>query len=285
MPSKKTTKPAKTDKADGKARPNASARTAPAAAAAAPVAGPSNAPVAGPSTAPVAGPSSAPAPQKDGLERLKSSNKRNMKAKAKPKNDRALYDVQKQTNYGFTNNTINTGDLKGSFRPGYGGQPFYASKKDNYGGAVVKSDYDSLVGQLSGSQAHEAKLAQEMLDGTTFSTSDNKTKRAAADLVQLTQVIEAHKKRHPGADKMARASFRKIADGKSTFKGEFNRKDGNFVPARAKKGGSKYGGQEAMRAALDQSRPKDKAKQSEIVTKGVRDTLGYLSDSSEEEDG
>ena len=103
-------------------------------------------------------------------------------------------------------------------------------------------------------------------------------------LIQLTQFIEPHETRVPGIDKLARSFLTQIAAGKRTFREVFNRKDGLFVVARATKGGSKYGGQEAGRTLVGMPAKKsDKASKEEIWTPKIEEAALEMSDSSDDE--
>ncbi len=223
------------------------------------------------------------------VERLARSHQRNLLSKAKPAHERSNYEGQQKHNYGYDEPEIDEGLVKASFRRGYGGQPFFSMKKEDYGGAVVASDYDALASKLAKGGDAEKETAQDILDTITSGGDLDATKytdeerRAAATLSGLTQFIEPHSTRIPSTDKYARASLRRIAEGDSTFKREFNRKSGNFVPARAKKGGSKFGGQEATRALLGMGKERDTATFEDVYNSDVGETLKYLSSSSEEE--
>jgi hypothetical protein len=223
------------------------------------------------------------------LSRIKGTFKRNETGKAKPKRERFLLDLQKKHSYGYGNPDIQSGILRGSFRRGWGGQPFLSLNKKDFGGAVVGSDYDSLVKAISGDTEHsQQEIAEDILalidHGTYDKSKYSKTvNRAISTLVQLTQVIESHGSRIPGTDKFARASLSRILNGSSTFHNEFNRKNGNFLPARAKSGGSRFGGQEATRALLEAPKPSHTAKLSDVYNEEVGKTLDELSDDSEDE--
>lgn len=70
----------------------------------------------------------------------------------------------------------------------------------------------------------------------------------------------------------------------SSFKIEFNRKNGNFIPARAKKAGSVYGGQQSLRAYFELNKKKSDPEDWEYIgDKSIEKTLDELSDSSDEE--
>ncbi|NEZ57635.1 hypothetical protein [Adonisia turfae] len=223
-------------------------------------------------------------------KRFLRSRMRNMKKKSKPRTKRFLYDLQSKKNYGFDDPVINIGRLKGRFRPGWGGQPFWSSSKDDYGGSVVKSDYDSLIVEVGKDKKHnEQTIAKDILvwigDGTEPKGYSERMIRTMSTFIQLTQIIEPHEKRFPGADKWARASLTRILNGGSSFKIEFNRKNGNFIPARAKKAGSDYGGQQSMRAYLELEKKKSDPKDwKDVGSKSIEKTLDELSDSSDEED-
>ncbi len=222
-------------------------------------------------------------------KRFLRSRTRNAKKKSKPRTQRFLYDLQSKKNYGFDDPDIDIGRLKGSFRQGWGGQPFWSSKQEDYDGAVVKSDYDSLIMEVRNDKKHsEQTIAEDILawidDGTEPKGYSDRMLRTMSTFVQLTQIIEPHKKRFPGTDKWARASFTRILNGESSFKIEFNRKKGNFIPARAKTAGSAYGGQQSMRAFFELEKKKsDPEDWEDIGSKGIQETLDELSDSSDEE--
>lgn len=223
----------------------------------------------------------------DPVNRLIRSHERNLKEKAEPKKERSLFDLQKSSSYGFTNTDINEGFLKGSYRKGWGGQPFLSLNKDDYGGSVVGSDYDAIVAVL-GKQPDQQRVAEAILaridHGTEPTGYPAEILRAMSTLIQLTQVIESHDSRVTGSDKWARASLTRILNAESSFHLEFNRKDGNYLPARAKSGGSKFGGQEAALALIDKPKKSHKARRKDVLTTGVSETLAELSESSGEED-
>lgn len=226
----------------------------------------------------------------DAQDRLIRTNERNQEGKAIPKTDRHLRDAQVRHSYGFNDTEIDEGFMKGRFRRGWGAQPFLSVNKNDYDGSTVKTDYDALVDTIEGDEDHsEKKMARDALkfiEKGKFDEDDYDadSRRALSTLVQLTQVIESHKSRVPGADKLGRASLRRIKDGNSTFRKEFNRKSGNFVPARAKAGGSEFGGQDAGRTLFGvESKKSDKSTKKDILTRGVVKTIDYLSDSSDEE--
>ena len=217
------------------------------------------------------------------------SRRRNAKKKSKPRTKRFLYDLQSKKNYGFDDPDINIGRLKGRFRQGRGGQPFWSSKKDDYGGAVVKSDYDSLIMEVHNDKKHsEQTIARDILawiyNGIEPKGYSKRMFRTMSTFIQLTQIIEPHKKRFAGSDKWARASFAQILHGNSSFHKEFNRKEGNFLPARAKKAGSVYGGQKSMRAFFELEKKKSDPKNwKDIGSNSIEETLDEMSDSSDEE--
>ncbi|HZU30530.1 MAG TPA: hypothetical protein VFB79_05410 [Candidatus Angelobacter sp.] len=223
----------------------------------------------------------------DLIDRLIRSNNRNESEKSQPVVERSIFDLQQSSSYGFENNVIDDGMLKGSFRRGWGSQPFLSLNKNDFGGAVVKSDYDAIIAVFQKDPHNEWTIAEDILakidHGTEPKGYSNETLRAMSTLIQLTQVIESHGSRVPGVDKYARASLSMILNGKSTFHAEFNRKDGNYLPARAKVGGSKFGGQEATLALVGKPKKSHKAKRKDVVNPGVLATLAEMSDSSGDE--
>lgn len=229
----------------------------------------------------------------DPIARMKRSNMRNQIAKAIPVEERSLYGPQKKHNYGFEHKEIAVGMVKGKFHKGRGGQPYHLTKKGDYGGAVIKSDYDSLIAVFESDPNSEQVIAAAILEqiktGKITTAFSWETMRAISTMVQLTQFIEPHNSRAPGVDKWARASFRAIAANASTFKREFNRASGDFFPARAKstkkKALSKFGGQEWTRAVLAlPAKKSDKLTLGEDDAEGPRETLeDYLSESSDED--
>ena len=224
------------------------------------------------------------------LERLKRTNTRNRRRKARPKRERALFSSQQEHNYGYDNTVIREGFAKGSFRRGYGFQPFLSLKKEDYENAVVASDYDALIAVIEVDEDHsQPEIAEDILAFIDHKTEPQgysaKTLRAMATLILLTQYIEPHDRRITGADKWGRACFSNILNSGSSFRREFNRKNGNYLPARAKKAGSKYGGQESSRGLLGLPKKKtDKVKFSEVFSERVLEPLRELSDSSDDED-
>lgn len=215
----------------------------------------------------------------EALERLKRAHKRNLSEKSEPTTPRAIFDVQQSSSYGYDDNIIDKGILKGSFRRGFAKQPFLMVKG--------KSDYDSIIAVFEADEHTERDIARAILSiiysGKQPLVFSDETVNAMSTLIMLTQVIESHDSRIPGADKWARSCLRRIKEGRSTFRKEFNRAEGNFLPSRAKAGGSKVGGQEAGRAALEKPKKSDKAKKKDVVTPGVAKSLAEMSDSSDDE--
>ena len=225
----------------------------------------------------------------DPVDRLIRSHNRNLGEKSEPVKERSIFDLQQSSSYGFDNNVIDEDILKGSFRKGWGSQPFLSLSKDDFGGAVVKSDYDSIIAVFKKDKKHsEPVIAEDILaridHGTVPKGYSDETLRAMSTLIQLTQVIESHSSRVPGVDKYARASLTRILNAESTFHAEFNRKNGNYLPARAKSGGSKFGGQEAILAVVGKPKKSHKAKRKDVMSPGVLATLAEMSDSSGDED-
>lgn len=225
----------------------------------------------------------------NGIERLKRSNRRNRNKKARPKRQRSIFDHQAKHNYGYEEGQIAFGDVKGGFRPGFGGQPFFALDKSPF--AVEKTpltNYDSIVAAFDGQ--NQPALATAIMDniehGTAFPVDlPGGVKANMSLMVQLTQIIEPHNSRIPGIDKLARSFFREIAAGNLTFQAVFNRKDGHFVVARAKAAKATYGGQESGRSLLGLAPKKsDKAKSGETWNPIIDHASGNMSDSSDEED-
>ena len=229
----------------------------------------------------------------DPLERLKRTNQRNRNKKAMPRGKRFIYDLQKKHSYGYTNKVIDSGILKGSYRSSRG-QPFLSLNKDNYGGVVLESDYDSIIAVFKNDKKHtEPDIAETILvliDDGKFDQKEYspKMRRAISTIVQLTQLIEPHVNRIAGADKWARACFTRIVNAESNFWSEFNRTSGNYLPARAKttkkKKLSKYGGQESSRTLMSLPKKKtDRSRISEVKSPEVIATLDEMSESSDDD--
>lgn len=226
--------------------------------------------------------------RKRAAKRLARTHMRNTESKAVPLEDRYLRKYQKRHSYGYDDTEIKARFVRGKFRRGFAQQPFLTVNKDDYDGSTVKSDYDTLVRTLQNDTTHsEARIAKDIIkfiENGKFDEDDYEgdTRRAIATLVQLTQLIESHSSRIPGSDKLARACFRRIAEGESTFHTEFNRENGNFAPARAKAGGSDYGGQDAGRDLFG-IEPKKSDKAVDIMDDDVAETVDYMSESSDDE--
>ncbi|MEH2188570.1 MAG: DUF4157 domain-containing protein [Nostoc sp.] len=208
-----------------------------------------------------------PDKSKDGVERFKRTNKRNKTRIAVLKDKRYLSEDQQKYNYvelptkGNKPIEINVGKLlRGNFMKGNGDQPKWGFDKKDYGEEYMGTNYDLIVKTINENQGEftEKQIAEHILN-YIYKGNDqimmnkqkynNKMRLAVSMLIQLTHFIEPHITRHPGSDKYARASLKRIADEKSNFKEEFNRNSGNYLPARAnpKKEKSKSGGQQAMR--------------------------------------
>lgn len=224
------------------------------------------------------------------VNRLHRTFLRNRRRKAIPKNKRTAYGRQKRHNYGFDDKVISFGSVKGDFYRGpFVKQPYLRIKKEDYGLAKKpKTNYDDIIKGLE-SYKNDAALAtiilNKIMKGTELPKGLSGTVKANASLlIQLTQFIEPHETRVPGIDKLARSFIRKIAKGQLTFKQVFNRKNGLFVVARAKGGGSKYGGQEAGRTLVKMPPKKsDKSKHEEIMSKKIDEAADEMSESSSEE--
>ncbi|MFN8711290.1 MAG: hypothetical protein ACK5Z2_00460 [Bacteroidota bacterium] len=225
-----------------------------------------------------------------GEDRLRRTNLRNRKQKATPQNDRDVFEYQELHSYGYDNKLIEYGDVKGDFYKGpFVNQPYLRIDKDDYKLKVKpKTNYDDIISGLE-KYEDDAKLAQIILDkiyeGVELPKKLNSTIKAnAALLIQLTQFIENHDTRIPGVDKLARSFLKKISEGELTFREVFNRKNGLFVVARAKGGGSKYGGQEAGRTLFGlEPKKSDKSKLFEIWSSEIEEVANDMSDSSDEE--
>lgn len=215
-------------------------------------------------------------------ERLQESYERNLGGKAEPLREREMFEVQSLSSYGYDNPKFEFAGEKGGYKKGFGGQPFL------FGGV----DYDQIVAAVESSKLGEKTFAAYICGvikhgidiGELFKAQKDQT--AAKELIQLTQVIECHDSRVPGADKLARTLFAAIADGKATFRECFNRKNGLFVPAWNKTAGAICGGQEAMRAFLKLTRKKSDNLEIDAGTiKAVVGKLvgveGYMSDDSD----
>lgn len=225
-----------------------------------------------------------------GQVRMHSTYLRNRDQKATPVNDRDVFEYQEDHSYGYDNKIIEYGDVKGDFYKGpFAGQPYLRIDKDDYDLKVKpKTNYDDIINGLE-KYKDDAALAGIMLekiyDGIELPEDLNPTVKAnVALIIQLTQFIENHDTRVPGVDKLARSFLTKIRDGELSFREVFNRKNGMFVVARAKGGGSKYGGQEAGRALFGMTPKKtDKARLDYVWTPEIDKVAEDMSDSSEEE--
>lgn len=225
-----------------------------------------------------------------GEQRLHRTYLRNRRRKAIPKKRRSAFGRQKLHNYGYGHKDIEFGSVKGNFYKGpFVNQPYLRIKKEDYGlSEKPKTNYDDIIKGLE-KYKDDAALANLILNkikkGTELPKKMNNTVKANASLlIQLTQFIEPHETRVPGIDKLARSFLKQIANGAMTFKQVFNRKNGLFVVARAKSGGSKYGGQEAGRTLVKMPPKKsDKAKRSEIWSNQIDNVAAEMSESSSEE--
>lgn len=227
----------------------------------------------------------------DEIERIKRTNVRNKKRKAKPKKERDILSLQRVSSYGYEYTVIFYGSLKGGFHKGaWGGQPYL------HGGI----DYDTIVKRIEDSGIEEWKIAEAILakiddEKSTYLeelTSGNKALLdALKDLLFLTQVIESHDTRAPGWDKVARGLLSTILNRGATFRACFNRKNGAFLPAWRKKAGAPCGGQEAVRAFM--SLVRKKSDNVGIDYKSIKKIIDFelikaldeeMSESSDEED-
>lgn len=173
-------------------------------------------------------------------ERLIATNTRNKNAKAKPRNNRAILGLQEQ--YSYTNSGAFTiGDKGMRFWRSWAQQPYLFLQRN------FKGDYDATIERFAGRDDSEAEKILNIIYSDAPAGKDDLGKRRAF-MAALTQIIEAHKSRVPGADKLARALLRRIARRKLDFHTAFNRRNGLFVPAWAKAARAPLGGQQAARA-------------------------------------
>jgi hypothetical protein len=155
-----------------------------------------------------------------------------------------------------------------TFHKGRGGQPYIRTRAPDFGGAVVSDDYDSLVRALSSDnpevEEERANQVLMMARGETVDVSGESgiIRRAMTYLLGMTQVAEENPSRSSGSAGMARACLTRIADGTSTFFAEFNRTNGNYIPAR-------IGGTGMMREVVSGTRALDE------------DVAGNMSDEGE----
>jgi Domain of unknown function (DUF4157) len=255
------------------------------------------------------------------VERLRNTFRRNRTKKASPKNRRRIFKRQQRDNYGYKNaeiakllgggpastaltlydpainpeinpaySQIGLGDTKGYYRRGFGGQPFLYLDSKAYEDKMIPSNYDEIIDHFKG---NDAAIALEILSAIESGESSGKDRDSQAKslFLLLTQFIEAHSTRVPGSDKLARALLRRIALGQLTFKQAFNRKNGLFVSAWAKKGGAPQGGQVAGRSLFGFNKSSDKYdfdKLEGYLGDNLMDELletvdGYFSDDSDDE--
>jgi hypothetical protein len=257
------------------------------------------------------------------LQKLRRSRLRNKLKKATPKSKRGIFRKQAKDNYGYKNadiakliagnpeastaltlynpalnpginpaySQIGVGDTKGYYRKGFGGQPFLYLDSKAYDDKQIPSNYDDVIARFKG---NDAEVAFEILAAIESGESSGKDQEAQAKslFLLLTQFIEAHSSRVPGSDKLARALLRRIALGQLTFQQAFNRKNGLFVSAWAKKGGAPQGGQVAGRALFGFSKDTDRydlekleAYLGDNLVDELLETIdGYYSDDSDTED-
>ena len=191
---------------------------------------------------------------------------------------------------------------------GRGDAPYISSNKGNYEGAAVKPTYDDMAKVLSkGGRKRQGQLAEAGLkmarnEEESVSTREGfksnrkkkekkeiktveysglelnnivpnitpQEKRGLGQLVAITHLAEQHTNRTPSSGTLARASLTKIAEGHSTFRGEFNSKNGNYTPARAKNGD--IGGTQMMKDMVEGT----------TKYQGAEDTAAYMSESDED---
>jgi hypothetical protein len=257
------------------------------------------------------------------IQKLRRSRLRNRFKKATPKSKRGIFRKQAKDNYGYKNadiarliasnpeastaltlynpalnpginpaySQIGIGDTKGYYRKGFGNQPFLYLDSKAYDDKQIPSNYDDVIARFKG---NDAEVAFEILSAIESGQSSGKDQEAQAKslFLLLTQFIEAHSSRVPGSDKLARALLRRIALGQLTFQQAFNRKNGLFVSAWAKKGGAPQGGQVAGRALFGFSKDADRydlekleAYLGDKLVDELLETIdGYYSDDSDTED-
>ncbi|WP_186061127.1 eCIS core domain-containing protein [Burkholderia gladioli] len=257
------------------------------------------------------------------FEKLARSRVRNKFKKARPKGRRRIIKKQAKFNYGYKEadlarllggdpdagqalipynpqlnpdinpaySQIDLGDTRGYYRRGFGGQPFLYLDSSAYSDKQIPSNYDDVIAHFKG---QDAEVAFDILSAIESGETSGKDRQSQARslFLLLTQFIEPHSTRVPGADKLARALLRRIALGQLTFQQAFNRKNGLFVSAWATKGGAPKGGQVAGRALFGFSKDADRY-DLESLEDYLGDSLvdelletvdGYYSDESDTED-
>lgn len=257
------------------------------------------------------------------FEKLAWSRLRNQFKKARPKGRRRIFKKQARFNYGYKEadfvrllgsapsaglalipyspqlnpdinpaySQIDLGDTRGYYRRGFGGQPFLYLDSSAYSDKQIPSNYDDVIAHFKG---RDAEVAFDILSAIESGETSGKDRQGQARslFLLLTQFIEPHSTRVPGADKLARALLRRIALGQLTFQQAFNRKNGLFVSAWATKGGAPKGGQVAGRALFGFSKDADRY-DLESLEDYLGDSLvdelletvdGYYSDESDTED-
>jgi DnaJ-class molecular chaperone with C-terminal Zn finger domain len=176
---------------------------------------------------------------------------------------------------------VDFGGVNTYFYRFYGGQPFFRLDTESFDDPTIKSNYDEIIQNFAGNDAEVAFDILQTIETNKGLTTDIQG-QARTLLIFLTQVIEAHSTRIPGADKLARALLRRIALGQLTFKEAFNRKNGLFVSAWAPGAGAKKGGQIAGRALFGMAREKDKYESDSLEKDLGEERFGTLMDTVED---
>ena len=254
------------------------------------------------------------------LLRLRAARRRNLKSKGRPVVPRFIHGRQARFHSGYRDadiaklvgspsteltvynpnlnpsidprhSQLDVGDVRGYFRRGFGGQPFLYLQSDNYDDKMIPSNYDDIIAHFAGQDQEVAfDILSNIQAGSDLGT--DRLGQAQGFMVLLTQFIESHSSRIPGADKFARALLRRIALGQLTFAEAFNRENGLFVSAWATKGGAPVGGQMAGRALFGASRSTDRFDFDDLSTylgeEGMNQIFetvdDYFSDDSDTED-
>ncbi|MGN4220467.1 eCIS core domain-containing protein, partial [Burkholderia gladioli] len=188
------------------------------------------------------------------FEKLAKSRLRNQFKKARPKGRRRIIKKQARFNYGYKEadlarllggdpdaggaltvynprlnpginpaySQIDLGDTQGYYRRGFGGQPFLYLDSSAYSDKQIPSNYDDVIAHFKG---RDAEVAFDILSAIESGETSGKDRQGQARslFLLLTQFIEPHSTRVPGADKLARALLRRIALGQLTFQQAFNR--------------------------------------------------------------
>jgi hypothetical protein len=160
----------------------------------------------------------------------------------------------------------------------YNNQPLLGLEPNEWENPIIKTNYDELISKVKtgGNPMLDEMLEHLETKGHVQPSQlhlDDLTSQAGTALTGLLTSAEPHKTRNPVGGKPERASVRYARVHGLAL--TYNRKNGAYVPAWAEDAGADKGGTGAFREMRKGKRP---------IPKNTLDMLGYMSDSSDDEE-